>query len=404
MISLDIPAKNPTLILHIGGPKCGSSALQTFLTQNPKLKHLDGRTVEYWTVSSGGNGELEPSFTPVLRRNYSKGLRYTNSQTSPEEFKTSCIHSLFDKFVLENDEKKNKVFIFSMERWSRDFQKTEVTKCVCKKNYEIIIYLSVRPQIDILIPAYLQWTIWNENPTLESTFEMITQFADWERQFQNAHKLGADKVDVRYTRNIVEDFCNLYKIKQTLIKQPATRIINKSLPIEAISLLSRNRVLRPGPHDSFIDFLIEDYISEFNIETKPVIARIPRELIDSVDNYFQLCNLKLFETMDQNQMLDFKSKCSSIMNQAPVGIEIEDLSSNHLTIEFLEPLATGLLADFQKFKGERDQALMARDQALMARDQALMARDQALMARDQIEKSRIWRYSRGYRFIRNLLR
>ena len=404
--------------MHIGGPKCGSSALQVFLTQNPKLQRIDGGIIEYWTVKSGENGKLEPLFSPVINVNHSKGFSYKNSESLRDEFKTRCIHSLFDKFVLENDGGKNKVFIFSTEGWSGVFQNTEITKCLCEnKSYEIIVYLSVRPQIDMLIPSYLQWAIWEENPTLELAFKHLVRMADWEIQRQNAHKLGADKVDVRYTANIIEDFCDLYKVERSSVEQPFLKRINKSLPIEAISLLTRNRVLRP-PKEPFMDFLIEDYIAEYNCETKPVIAKVPSELGSAVVEYFRSSNLKLFETMDEDQMSAFKSKSSDVMRQNSVGIGVEELSSNHLTIEFLEPLTVGLLADFRKFNGKRNQALMARDQALMARDQALMAKDQALMARDQalmakdqalmakdqIEKSRIWRYSRGYRFIRNLLR
>jgi hypothetical protein len=376
--------KKPTLIFHIGGSKCGSSALQTFLTQNSGLKGLDGEIFEYWTVRSHKNGKLEPLFAPVFSKNNLKGILYEVSNTFGEEFKSQCIHSLFERFVLENDAGENKVFIFSAERWSYDFQNIEIMKCECKvKNFEIIVYLNVRPQIDLLIPAYLQWIIWDENPTLENTFQWITERANWELQFRNAHKLGADKVDIRYTTNIVEDFCNLYKIERSSCKQPISRKINVSLPIEAISLLTRNRVIRPGPHDSGVDFLIEDYIAEYKIPTKQVVAKISPELMGAVDDYFRTGNLKLFDTMDEDQISAFKLKSLAAMNRVSVGIEVEDLFSNHLTIEFLEPLCVGLLADFQKFSRERDQALIARD---------------------QIEKSRIWRFSRGYRFFRNLSR
>jgi hypothetical protein len=43
-------SSGPKLIMHIGGSKCGSSSLQTFLTRNPHLETLEGSQVYCWKV------------------------------------------------------------------------------------------------------------------------------------------------------------------------------------------------------------------------------------------------------------------------------------------------------------------------------------------------------------------
>src|SRR5688572_11763190 len=44
-----------TLILHIGAGKCGSSAIQSSLTQRPLFQRRDGSTVEYIAIDRKGH-------------------------------------------------------------------------------------------------------------------------------------------------------------------------------------------------------------------------------------------------------------------------------------------------------------------------------------------------------------
>jgi 2-polyprenyl-3-methyl-5-hydroxy-6-metoxy-1,4-benzoquinol methylase len=160
----------------------------------------------------------------------------------------------------------NKVFIFSCEGWAGDFQQLLIAQCNCKnRNYQITVQQNVRPQLDMLIPTYLQWTFWTANPTLEESFYNLTEFSDWNKQNINAYKLGADRVNVRYSKDIVSDFCSDFGISRNSIFYPLSRKLNKSISIEAFTLLARNRELRSGPHDAYMDFLIEDYIKNKKI-------------------------------------------------------------------------------------------------------------------------------------------
>ena len=380
----------PTLILHIGGPKCGSSALQTFLTHNSKLQTEDGEVLQYWKVSPAAQGEVNLIFSPVIIPFSPKGLRYEASEHLTEEFKSRCIHKIFEEFMLNNITDQNRVFMFSSEAWSSDLQGSNTVECNCKvKSFNLVIYQCVRPQIDMLVPSYLQWTLWTENPTLDESFHNMSGFSNWEKQASNAYRLGADKVIVRYPKDIIEDFCKVFKIDEDSIEITPKKRVNKSLPLEAIAFLIRNRELRPGPHDSDIDFLLEDYIDELENPADKLILNCELDLLDRLEKYFSESNLKMFKSMNELQVSAFLSKAAKSRSELLGRSGIDDLSSLVPRVEFLEPLLVSIIKDFRENKSvgvsaiaERDGAIAERDGAIAERDSAIAERDGAIAERD----------------------
>ena len=158
----------PTVILHIGGPKCGSSSLQTFLTANPLLETLQKIPVEYWKIQTLPDNPKVSIFTPVPNSTKSRGHKYQVSDHLYPRLTSECLHEIFEKFILENSLNQNKVFVFSREGWGLGFQHLNLMSCKCKiKKFKIVVFQYVWPQIEILQSAYLQWTVWSENPTLD---------------------------------------------------------------------------------------------------------------------------------------------------------------------------------------------------------------------------------------------
>ena len=339
----------PTLILHTGGPKCGSSALQTFLTKNPKIESLGGKTIEYWTVSNSGSGNSDLNFRQIYSQEQKTFAGYQSSGHLTKEFKENCIHKIFDKFMLKHLKEVNNIFVFSCEGWAQDIQIENVGKCLCEnRDFNIYVYQSIRPQIDILIPSYLQWNVWTQNPSLSECFRNLIGFAAWDKQIRSAYTLGADKVYVRFSSDIVKDFCEIFEVNQNSIKWPPNARINKSLPIEAIVFLLRNRQLRVNPHDSSIDFLIEYYLEKSDFHSENIPLKVDNELIFEIVDYFKKGNSNLSKFMDPEQFKVFQSTILTSKNRMLQESGFEEIVSAPLSIDFIEKLLVALLVSLKE--------------------------------------------------------
>ena len=212
---------------------------------------------------------------------------------------------------------------------------------------------------------------------------------DWELQAKNVTKSGADQIIVRYVEDIVKDFCQLLSINPLTINNPVLRKVNKSLPVEAFTILLRNRELRVGEHSPFFDFLIEDYIEEMRIKTTPVNLRFEKRLIEEIQQYFHKSNLELMERMELDHSSKFRLASIKAEEKHLDGIEVDDLKNRELNSDFLEKLTVLLLLDFERYQQERDLAFQERDLAFQECE--------------LIENSRIWKLFRFYRILRNRL-
>ena len=294
----------------------------------------------------------------------------------------------------------NKIFVFSCEGWAWKFQYNMITNCKCVDlKFNVLVFQYIRPQIDILIPTYLQWILWQKDNSLGDCFKHLKEASDWNRQVEAAYRLGANKVFTRFSRDIVGDFCSLLNINYGEIERPLITNVNKSLPIEAITFLMRNWELRPGPHTGDIDFLIEEIISEYSIRTERVRLSIPEDLVNEIVDYFNPGNLKIIATLSEDQRLAFIDKSLSARNELILGRD--SLDASNIDLEFLEKLAVGALAKLRNDSAGGDSAIQERDSAIQERDSAIQERDSAIQERDEIMNSRIWRISKTYRNLRN---
>ena len=393
-----------TLILHIGGAKCGSSALQTFLTSNPRLETWEGTQVEYWKVAHDESSNL--TFLPVSETKSTRGLSYQSSSSLGNRLESQCLHKIFGSFIHENNQNKKKIFVFSCEAWALDFQTSKLPNCNCiQRNFKIQIYLNVRPQVNLLIPAYLQWALWTGSSTLKETFSnYLTNFAEWEVQAENALQIGADQILVRCTPDIVADFCEITDVNHASVITPLTKKVNKSLPLEAIILLLRNRELRPGPHYAHIDFLLEDLIDLGDIPVTPVSIKIENDLIEEITEHFRVDNMKLLSRMTQDHARAFEFDLNASKDRYKDGIEVSELLTTKLSAEFLEKLLVFVLLDIQKKPLPTDAVIAERNAVIAERNAAIAERNAVIAERNLILNSNTWKLLTSYRKLAQFLR
>jgi hypothetical protein len=385
-ISRDVP----DIVLHIGGAKCGSSALQTFLTQNPYLQTLEGRCIEYWTISVPEEDGENLVFHKVASSNLNNQTHYLISDALTTKITANCLHKVFNSFISEFSKTSDTIFVFSSEGWGADFQQTNLGTCNCvERDFNISIYLSVRPQIDLLLPVYFQWVLWSPVPTLEECFHRLIAISDWEKQISGGWKLGADSVNIRFTKDIIPDFCQVYRIDLNSITNPIEKRVNTSLPSEVIIFLLRNRSLRNGEHDSDTDFYIEDLINKYEIPTTKADFTADDELINKIENYFDQGNSKIFQDLGDENASAFLTSSEEAKKRLNSNSSTLDQLYRPLANEFLEQLLVASLHESSNYLevyssaiAERDSAIAERDSAIAERDSAIAERDSAIAERD----------------------
>jgi len=239
------------LYLHIGFGKCGSSALQHFLSSAPLIRSA-GKVYEYAALTERGR---------LVRRAELKALAdaslvgYMNSSPRVASFAKgrraeTAINRLLDK---------NINLILSHEYWvyqRKDFHRSSL---LASLNRPVIVIAYVRPQVEWLNSAWWQWFYW------ENKYSSIRHFLeakgvngmDWSRilgKWANLPNVEA-VVPRLLTTDIVGDFSNLLGIT-TARQADRARATNATLTLPMVAMLSRVTGLR-GQNESYIDFILE---------------------------------------------------------------------------------------------------------------------------------------------------
>ena len=237
-----MPLDDSELVLHIGGAKCGSSAIQAFLRQNSVAlsdRHIavPGKTLDFrsevtgeqiWAFEDAATGAGDPSDL------------------------VGKLTSLFE----EADEKgANKVVLSAENICNHSSLAPVLGRAWGNRPIKVVFY--VRRQDDFLISGWQQWHL-KVFDTIEAYLaDRVGRVACWNSMIAPwADVLGDENIVVRpfvrdhlKNRDVVADFCDVIGVDQAGLS-PLPRAANPSFDEALARLAHRVRDVFDGPHDN----------------------------------------------------------------------------------------------------------------------------------------------------------
>jgi len=276
------------LLVHIGGPKCGSSALQKFLSANPVLDMQDGRTLRYVAYSDILNrfvgGETLKGMAAhapgdyLVARNILEGCRCSELQEYlDKELPDDAVCAL-----------SWEGFVSAPPSFFEPLQ----------ADIEVVLY--IRPQAPLFNSAWWQWGAWS-GVTLDEFIDnsIKGQKYFWSKVVDRYRTAPCvKKIHVRIlSGDIVEDFVSHFAIHHKLRKDGS--IHNRSLPGTILRVYQRNRFLRRTPHNSPIDFSLESKLGYLKDSTPWVLGP---EQIERIREGHHQDNQRLAGMLEKDQL------------------------------------------------------------------------------------------------------
>ncbi|MBK7522589.1 MAG: hypothetical protein IPI75_21180 [Gammaproteobacteria bacterium] len=277
-----------SVVLHVGMPKCGSSALQLALSGSPELRDRDARALRY--VALLGNGKLlQGSALRDRAANLSSG--YVASVRVAHLGGFAGVRRRGVAGQLREAASGGARLLLSNEAWGHEHAEFRDTRILEQLGVDAEVVIYVRPQVAWCNSAWWQWGAWKDVPPQRwvRNQQQRVGWADVVKGWQQVP--GVSKVHVRLLPpDIVADFCALLGAAA-----PLTAAVNPSLPETVLRVFQRHRWLRATPDDSAIEFAIGRHLHFEGAGTPWVLdadtcARIVHESHGS--------NLELLELLD----------------------------------------------------------------------------------------------------------
>ncbi|MCI5045959.1 MAG: hypothetical protein MRY59_00545 [Aquisalinus sp.] len=287
------------IIVHIGYPKCGSSAIQYFLCHN---QILHGENTEYRYFVMGKEGIL------CQQQVMSQSRRSLSGYVASVGSLSNALIALQDYLAAHED--NDFVPIISQEGWGSNDDIADLKRISEDLNGKVELHIVgyVRPQISWLQSAWWQWYAWRgDDLTLDKAWKWLKHTVKWHARLQRFQDIPmVSLVTPRLQddqHDIATDFLELLGVEPASCK-PGKKI-NLSVSQTHISIYRRLPWLRP-PHDSRMDHVIQRLLPHGGAPPFVISRAFATEIIEEV----RQDNIALADSLDisgrQRMMDDMK--------------------------------------------------------------------------------------------------
>ncbi|WP_155999774.1 hypothetical protein [Thioalkalivibrio sulfidiphilus] len=247
--------------------------------------------------------------------------------------------------------------IMSNEGWGphlQHFPNDGLFAELAEDGFDITILAYVRPQVEWMNSAWWQWGAWTEAP-LPRWVNSSRPKAQWASLMDAwAGKPWVKHVHVRLlTGDVIEDFMSYLGFNV----QGGYRA-NYSLPGVVLRLFQRNRELRPGPHDSAIEFALGRQL-HFDQGKSPWV--IGPKLAEQLLVFYREDNQKLMELLPVDQSETMRADPRWWSMEPYLERKVSPAEGKVIESDELERLAVAALEAIYRLDGEVRQLRTALD-------------------------------------------
>lgn len=282
---------NEACVLHVGMPKCGSSALQTALSAQPEVAGAAAPAARYVVLRR--DGTLARAEEVVQGAALAPSGYLISARAADLEAMTSAQRRHLRE-VLSSAGSDGARLILSNEGWGQEFAEFAQGRFLERLGLQCAVVLYVRPQPLWCNAAWWQWGAWTRAPLARWVGNQLERIC-WSRVVSGWRAVpGVGSVHVRLLPpNIVDDFCGWLGLES-----PGEVVANPSLPGTVLRLFQRHRELRRGPHDSAIEFALGRHLALPSSRTPWVL---PPALVERIIGSCRDSNLELLEQLEPAQ-------------------------------------------------------------------------------------------------------